>query len=73
MIDYMDFSGKCAVVTGGRRGLGREISIELAERGAKVAVIAQNPDGEDILEALKKAGWIFPFRSRRGLQDDRAF
>ena len=56
MIDYMDFSGKCAVVTGGRRGLGREIAVELAERGAKVAVIAQNPDGAEILGALKKAG-----------------
>lgn len=56
MIDYMDFSGKCAVVTGGRRGLGREIAIELAERGARVAVIAQNPNGKDVLDALKKAG-----------------
>lgn len=56
MLNYLDFTGKCAVVTGGRRGLGREIAIELAACGAKVAVVAQNPDGEEILEALKKTG-----------------
>ena len=56
MTNYLDFTGKCAVITGGRRGLGREIAIELSERGAKVAVIAQNSDGEEILDAMKKSG-----------------
>ena len=56
MIDYLDFSGKRAVVTGGRRGLGKAITVALAERGASVAVIARSQDGEDILQEMERAG-----------------
>lgn len=34
----MDFQGKTAVVTGGSRGIGRAICIELAQRGANVVL-----------------------------------
>ena len=35
----MELEGHCAIVTGGARGIGLEIAIELAEGGARVAVI----------------------------------
>ena len=56
MKDYLNFSGKNVIVIGGRRGIGRAISIAFAERGAKVAVVAGNPDGSEILDELFKAG-----------------
>lgn len=37
-------AGQVAVVTGGSRGIGREIAVTLARRGAKVAVTARQTD-----------------------------
>ena len=34
----MDFSGKTAVVTGGSRGIGRAVCLELARGGANVVL-----------------------------------
>lgn len=56
MKDYLDFTGKTAIVIGGRRGLGRAIAIALAERGACVAVVARSADGSEILAELQQAG-----------------
>jgi 3-oxoacyl-[acyl-carrier protein] reductase len=47
-----DLSGRIALVTGGSRGLGRAISIELAQRGAFVAVNYRR-SGEDALRTLE--------------------
>jgi 3-oxoacyl-[acyl-carrier protein] reductase len=38
----MDLSGQVAVVTGGGRGIGRQIALSLVEAGARVAVVSRN-------------------------------
>ncbi len=41
----MDLTGKTAVVTGGSRGIGRAICVELARRGANVVLCARSAEG----------------------------
>ena len=46
-----DLKGKRALVTGGSRGLGKAIALQLAECGASVTLLARN---EDKLKATLK-------------------
>ena len=53
----MRLEGKIAIVTGGARGIGRGIALELAKRGAKVVVnYHANADAANEVEQLIKHG-----------------
>jgi 3-oxoacyl-[acyl-carrier protein] reductase len=62
----MSFNGKVAVVTGGSRGIGRAICLELAQRGAQVVFsYAGNEEAARETEAL-----CAPFSAVRGVRAD---
>lgn len=46
----MDFANRVAIVTGASRGIGHQISIALAHRGVKVALVARKIEGLKIVE-----------------------
>lgn len=50
-----DLTGKNAVVTGGSRGLGKEIALGLAEAGANVAIISR-AESPEVVKELEKFG-----------------
>ncbi|PSL40183.1 2-deoxy-D-gluconate 3-dehydrogenase [Planomicrobium soli] len=55
MKDLFDLTGKVAVVTGGNRGLGKEIALGLANAGANIVVVARKIE-EDVISDLEKHG-----------------
>ncbi|MFP4174796.1 MAG: SDR family NAD(P)-dependent oxidoreductase [Halobacteriales archaeon] len=52
----MDVEGITAFVTGASRGIGREIAIEFAERGADVALAARSDGIDETAEVIQGAG-----------------
>jgi pteridine reductase len=55
---FMDIDGKVALITGSSKRLGRAVAIELARRGARIAVhYRSNPhEAEETLQMLRGAG-----------------
>jgi NAD(P)-dependent dehydrogenase (short-subunit alcohol dehydrogenase family) len=52
-----DFVGKTALVTGGNSGIGREVALQLAGRGAQVIISGRDAArGEQAVAAIRDAG-----------------
>lgn len=51
-----DVRGRVALITGGRRGLGRAMALGLAEAGARVAVVARSADPGDLPAEMERRG-----------------
>jgi NAD(P)-dependent dehydrogenase (short-subunit alcohol dehydrogenase family) len=57
MSDLFDLTGKVAVVTGGSRGLGREMVLAFAERGADVVIASRKVENcETVAEEVRALG-----------------
>ena len=57
MDDLLDFTGKVALVTGGSRGLGKEMSLALARRGADVIIASRKLDAcEEVAKQIEDMG-----------------
>lgn len=54
----MGLTGKCAVVTGASRGIGRAIALQLASEGAKVVVNYSGSEqkAQEVVEEIKANG-----------------
>lgn len=56
VLDTFRLTGKNALVTGSRKGLGADIALALAQAGANVACHGKSKDSNQICEAVKSYG-----------------
>lgn len=65
--DMFDLSGRTAIVTGGTRGIGREIAAGLAVRGARVVITGRKRDSSEAAAAeLSDFGDVIGFDCHMG-------
>ena len=74
ILDRFRLDGKLAVVTGCRRGIGKALSIALAEAGADIVGVSKSLEsaGSSVEEAVRKAGrnfhaYQYDFRERQSV------
>jgi 3-oxoacyl-[acyl-carrier protein] reductase len=73
MPDQKSFAGRVALVTGGTRGIGREIVLELARRGADVAFnYAKSADAAESLKKELEALGVRSFAAQCNVTDTEA-
>lgn len=65
MQDIFDLTGRVALVTGGTRGIGREIVSTLARAGADIVVSSRKPDAcaqtaDEVAEETGRKAWGIP-------------
>jgi NAD(P)-dependent dehydrogenase (short-subunit alcohol dehydrogenase family) len=55
--DLLDFTGRVALITGGSRGLGREMALAMADRGADVIVTSRKAEAcEEVAREIEAKG-----------------
>jgi NAD(P)-dependent dehydrogenase (short-subunit alcohol dehydrogenase family) len=61
-LEMYNLAGRVALVTGGGHGIGRHLSIGLAEAGADVIVVGRKPgplqEVADVIEAMGRKCWV---------------
>lgn len=73
MNGLFDITGKVALVTGGRRGLGSAMAKGLAGAGARLAVVARHPDDSELRYAIERSGGeLLYMQADLGDRDQRA-
>lgn len=57
--ELLSLHGKTAVITGGRRGIGRATAVKLARAGAGIVVVAKNDTAGEVEMEVRKNGGAF--------------
>lgn len=66
------FKDQIAIVTGGSRGIGKEIAIKLAERGMKLTIVGSSSQVSVTAEEIKKMGYanVLPVQADVSKEED---
>ena len=57
MIDQ-EFAGRCAIVTGSGRGIGKAVAEDLASAGARICLVSQSDSSRQVADAITASGGL---------------